>query len=62
MPIYQYSCLECKAKFELIRRMDSDPNQCPKCGAKSALSRIPSASNFHLSGSGWHKTDYPQGK
>lgn len=35
MPIYEYKCLKCGTKFELLRSMDSsdDDISCPKCGA-----------------------------
>lgn len=37
MPIYEYECPACAAKFELHRGInDSDSEiKCPKCGAKS---------------------------
>jgi len=36
MPIYEYRCLECGAKFDkLVRSMDSPPEtECPKCGGR----------------------------
>ncbi len=35
MPIYEYSCTECKTKFELLRSMSQidEPAECPKCKA-----------------------------
>jgi putative FmdB family regulatory protein len=38
MPIYEYECLRCGAKFERRRNItDSDTEiNCPKCGAKDA--------------------------
>jgi putative FmdB family regulatory protein len=38
MPIYEYECVKCGGKFDLLRNMaDSDKEiKCPKCGAKSA--------------------------
>jgi putative FmdB family regulatory protein len=37
MPIYEYACRECGARFEkLIRRSsDSDALLCPECGAST---------------------------
>jgi putative FmdB family regulatory protein len=37
MPIYEYACRDCGARFEiLIRRpADTDSLACPKCGASS---------------------------
>ena len=36
MPIYEYVCESCKAKFEkLVRSMNStEAAECPKCGAR----------------------------
>ena len=32
MPIYEYSCSDCKAKFEvLVRDFNSEPERCPQC-------------------------------
>lgn len=42
MPIYDYQCLACQARFELLVRASSVPT-CPHCGATSlarAVSRI----------------------
>ncbi len=38
MPLYEYECRECGARFELLRRMnDADRDvRCPKCQAKNA--------------------------
>ena len=35
MPIYEYTCKSCDAKFEqLLRTMSGDPKfKCPKCGS-----------------------------
>ena len=37
MPIYEYKCRKCDAKFEKLRGMfDSDEEiECPECGEKS---------------------------
>ena len=34
MPIYEYLCIKCGEKFELLRRVDSGDEDicCPKCG------------------------------
>lgn len=36
MPIYEYACKSCEAKFEkLVRNMSSaETVECPKCGSK----------------------------
>ncbi|MCX6003189.1 MAG: zinc ribbon domain-containing protein [Chloroflexi bacterium] len=44
MPIYEYVCLGCKTKFELMRPLSksSEPTECPKCKrtANRALSQF----------------------
>ncbi len=44
MPLYEYFCLECKEKFELLRPMSraSEPASCPRCHREvgRALSRF----------------------
>ena len=50
MPIYEYECMKCGEKFELLRRLtDKDDGlKCPKCGkmaAKRVLSTFATASS-----------------
>lgn len=35
MPIYEYRCIRCGSKFELMRRLSDDDEgvTCPDCGA-----------------------------
>ncbi|UCG10537.1 MAG: zinc ribbon domain-containing protein [Dehalococcoidia bacterium] len=42
MPIYEYFCLDCEHKFELLRPMSKaeESGVCPKCGG--AAPRVPS--------------------
>jgi len=58
MPIYEYDCAGCGARFERIQRIsEPDPEACPTCQAPGPRRRI-SESAFHLKGSGWYVTDY----
>ena len=58
MPIYEYQCSVCGHKFDELQKIDAAPLKiCPKCH-KRTLKKLISASNFHLKGSGWYKTDY----
>lgn len=34
MPIYEYQCKKCNARFEELQRMNEKAN-CPKCGSSS---------------------------
>jgi len=35
MPIYEYECRSCKARFEVLQKMNEDNShlRCPKCNA-----------------------------
>ena len=55
MPIYQYSCANCNADFELLRPMvecDKD-GKCPECGL---MSRRVFSSEYHVHW-GWILTE-----
>ncbi len=53
MPIYEFKCLKCGQKVEILFRSSSDQVQmkCEACGADT-LERIISASNFAVTGGG----------
>ena len=38
MPVYEYTCPDCAAKFDALRSMSQAdaPIACPKCGQKNA--------------------------
>ena len=60
MPIYEYECKSCGEVSEFhMYPGDTEPKRCPECG-NMGLSRIISASTFHLKGSGWYATDYKE--
>ncbi len=50
MPIYEYRCMDCRKKFDLLRPMSQsmEPAECPTC--KGQAKRI--ASTFMAKGSG----------
>lgn len=58
MPIYEYSCQSCSMRFEEIQKM-SDPllSECPHCGSDQ-VSKLVSATAFHLKGGGWYSDHY----
>ncbi len=57
MPIYEYECRKCKAKVEVLQKMDDKPPaKCSKCGGR--LERLHSAPAIQFKGSGWYVTDY----
>jgi putative FmdB family regulatory protein len=57
MPIYEFECRKCKAKLEVLQKMnDKPPVKCQKCGGR--LERLHSAPAIQFKGSGWYVTDY----
>ena len=61
MPIYEYQCVDCGHKLEVMQRI-SEPllKTCPGC-AKDSLKKLISAVGFHLKGTGWYETDFKHG-
>jgi putative FmdB family regulatory protein len=65
MPIFEYKCQECGAKFEkLVLKPAADVVECPKCGTKRIEQQI---SSFISPVPGRHKApltphpEYPDG-
>ena len=57
MPIYEYQCLSCGKRTELLQRMDDAPlAACPECGGE--VKKLFSAPAVQFKGSGWYVTDY----
>jgi putative FmdB family regulatory protein len=57
MPIYEYECLQCEKRTELLQRMDDAPlATCPQCGGE--VRKLISAPAVQFKGSGWYVTDY----
>ena len=62
MPIYEYQCIDCKHKFDILQKIhDAAIKTCAQCGADTAV-RLVSAAAFHLKGSGWYATDFKDQK
>jgi putative FmdB family regulatory protein len=57
MPIYEYQCLSCGKKTELLQRMNAAPlAACPSCGGE--VKKLISSPAVQFKGSGWYVTDY----
>ena len=57
MPLYEYKCAKCEARFELIQKFSDPPEaECPECGGRGE--RLLSAPAIQFKGSGWYVTDY----
>ena len=49
MPTYEYECLKCNAKYDIVCKVDKrDSRVCPKCG--NVLKRLISRSSFQIKG------------
>jgi putative FmdB family regulatory protein len=57
MPIYEYECLDCGKKLEVMQKFNDRPlKTCSQCGGR--LHKLISRSSFILKGNGWYVTDY----
>jgi putative FmdB family regulatory protein len=60
MPVYEYECLKCKKRHEIMQKITEHPlTDCPDCGGK--MKKMISATTFVLKGTGWYATDYAAG-
>ena len=58
MPTYEYECLSCKHKFEVLQSMTAKPiTKCPRC-AKKVKKLVRSTGGFIFKGAGFYATDY----
>ncbi len=58
MPIYEYECTDCHHTFDVLQKLNDEPEKnCPKCFKNTAI-RLVSAAGFQLKGSGWYATDF----
>lgn len=58
MPIYEYSCTDCKKNIDLMQKITDEPLKiCPNC-SHDTLVKLVSAAGFQLKGSGWYATDF----
>jgi len=57
MPLYEYQCVQCGERVEIIQRLSDPPHtECAKCGGE--MKKLLSAPAIQFKGSGWYKTDY----
>ena len=60
MPLYEYRCRDCAARFERIEKASSPTNgRCPSCGG--VIQRVIGAPSLQFKGSGWYVNDYGKG-
>lgn len=57
MPLYEYECQSCGARFEVIQKFSDAPvENCRSCSGK--VQRLLSAPAIQFKGTGWYVTDY----
>ena len=57
MPLYEYECLQCGRRTEVLQRLGEAPLAvCPECGGQ--VRKLISSPAFQFKGSGWYATDY----
>ena len=57
MPLYEYQCDACGARFERIQKFSDPPvEQCPKCNGH--VHKLLSSPAIQFKGTGWYVTDY----
>jgi putative FmdB family regulatory protein len=60
VPLYEYKCLSCGKKFEVIQKFSDEPlTKHEECGGE--VEKQISAPAFHFKGTGWYVTDYAKG-
>ena len=65
MPLYEYECLECGERFEIIQKFSDDPfkvhseHKGASCGG--SVRKLLAAPAIQFKGSGWYVTDYGKG-
>jgi putative FmdB family regulatory protein len=57
MPLHEYECDDCGARFEKIQKFSDPPIEvCPTCGGH--VHKLISSPAFQFKGSGFYATDY----
>jgi putative FmdB family regulatory protein len=61
MPLYEYRCRKCDARFERLEKASEPTDRsCPECGGVAR--RLIGAPALQFKGSGWYINDYGSGK
>jgi len=57
MPLYEYRCLSCGERIEVLQHVGDPPlTRCNRC--EGQLEKVISAPALQFKGSGWYVTDY----
>jgi len=56
VPTYQYACVDCDEKLEVVQKFTDEPlSECPSCSGR--LRKVFSAVGVVFKGSGFYRTD-----
>ena len=65
MPLYEYECLECGERFEVIQKFSDAPfsvhSEYADATCDGPVRKLLSAPAIQFKGSGWYVTDYGKG-
>lgn len=65
MPMYEYECMKCGERFEVIQKFSDTPiklhSENNGRGCNGAVKKLLSAPAIQFKGSGWYVTDYGKG-
>lgn len=57
MPIYEYECVGCGKRFDILQKFSDEPiAECPDCSG--SVKKLISNSTFVLKGHGWYADGY----
>ena len=65
MPLYEYECLECGERFEIIQKFSDDPirlhAEYGNSPCQGSVRKLLAAPAILFKGTGWYVTDYGKG-
>ena len=65
MPLYEYECLECGERFEIIQKFSDEPYRLHSenggASCEGSVRKLLAAPAIRFKGSGWYVTDYGKG-
>jgi len=60
MPLYEFCCIKCNSKKELVQKYSAPVPVCEDC--EEPMFRMISSTTFVLKGEGWEKDGYSSNK
>lgn len=58
MPIYDFICLKCSARFEELVSSDKVKPVCPDCRSRDTEKQLPTSFGISFNAPGFYNTDY----